>query len=181
MTRLQDVERLFAVIEPLLKDDPSAEASDDATDDESLESEGVLVARVVHMCRDPEDSDNLFTMLVNIRKHFGQGGVKRIQYTLVPLVFAALNLSQRVKALETSEEPPQLKFSSRKMFQFMHEIVSALASSGYPELALKLFLQCAIAADRCDYQAIAYEFISQVGIDKLSCKMVNFGSGIYFV
>jgi hypothetical protein len=36
-----------------------------------------------------------------------------------------------------------LKYSSRKMFQFVHEIVSAMASSGYPDLSLKLFLQCA--------------------------------------
>ena len=37
--------------------------------------------------------------------------------------------------------PAPLKYSSRKIFQFVHEIVSALASSGYPDLSLKLFLQ----------------------------------------
>lgn len=67
-----------------------------------------------------------------------------------------------MRKLETSAEPPALKYSTRKLFQFMHEIVSAMASSGYPELALKLFLQCAVAADRCDFKPIAYEFVSQV-------------------
>jgi hypothetical protein len=34
-----------------------------------------------------------------------------------------------------------LKYSSRKIFQFVHEIVGAMASSGYPDLSLRLFLQ----------------------------------------
>jgi vacuolar protein sorting-associated protein 35 len=95
-----------------------------------------------------------------------------------------------------------IKYSSRKVFQFVHEIVGALASSGYPDLSLKLFLQvkgslfkrrmraaavevlgcvlrvglglfsaclslasqCAMAADSCDFKAIAYEFMSQASI-----------------
>ena len=228
----------------------------------------------------PDDTDAQFGLLLSARKQFGQGGVKRIQYTLVPLVFAALRLSQvenqfktknqhtnrktlqahthltlflshfllcilsatyrclpallprkhyppflfplspfyflksptmptvtirrlphtllsffpcappcmflaslqlvRKREIEATATPPPmppapasveegggaegeegaaaaavpapaavapplppapLKYSSRKIFQFVHEIVSALASSGYPDLSLKLFLQ----------------------------------------
>ena len=91
-----------------------------------------------------------------------QGGVKRIQYNMVPLVFAALRLVQVVRKKELADEPVQLQFSSRKIFQFMHEIVTGMAPSGYPDLSLKLFLQCAMGADQCGFHAIAYEFLTQV-------------------
>ena len=45
----------------------------------------------------------------------------------------------------------------------MHEIVTAMAAT-YPDLSLKLFLQCAQGADQCDFKAIAYEFVSQVSL-----------------
>jgi len=89
--------------------------------------------------------------------------VQRIQYTLVPLVFGALQLARIVRKLETQEEPPELQFSCRKIFQFMHEIVTAMAGS-YPDLSLKLFLQCAQGADQCEFKAISYEFVSQAFI-----------------
>mmetsp|Transcript_11276 Transcript_11276/g.32441 ORF Transcript_11276/g.32441 Transcript_11276/m.32441 type:complete len:802 (-) Transcript_11276:509-2914(-) len=164
------VERLFRVMEPLLRDPESSGAGTgeedgalESEDKDALESEQQMVARLVHLMRH-EDTDTLFTIYMTARKYFGQGGVKRIQYTLVPLVFAALRLVQVVRKVELQDEPPQLKFSSRKVFQFMHEIAGAMASTGYAELSLRLFLQCAIAADRCDFKAIAYEFVSQASI-----------------
>jgi len=183
---LPRLEKLFAMITPLLRDDPNAgaggsgAASADGNDDDAggggddasdaFEREQGLVSRLVHLMRN-EDTDEQFGLFLLARKQFGQGGVTRIKHTLVPLVFAALKLSQTVRTLEKQEEPPTLKYSSRKMFQFVHEIVSAMASSGYPDLSLKLFLQCAQAADKCEFNAIAYEFVSQASIlyeDELS-------------
>jgi len=169
LTDVSSVEKLFQMIVPLLKDnaDPNAaEASEEAGDeDESaseFEREQLLVARLVHLMSH-EDTDELFAIYMTARRHFGQGGVKRIQYTLVPLIFGALRLAQVVRKMETSEEPPQLKNSCRRIFQFMHEIVTAMAAS-YPDLSLKLFLQCAQGADQADFKAIAYEFVSQASI-----------------
>lgn len=48
----------------------------------------------------------------------------------------------------------------RKVLQFVHEIVTALASN-YQIMAFKLFLECAKTADNCKYDSIAYEFITQ--------------------
>eukprot|EP00611_Tribonema_gayanum_P002022 TRINITY_DN114_c2_g1_i1.p2 TRINITY_DN114_c2_g1~~TRINITY_DN114_c2_g1_i1.p2 ORF type:complete len:318 (-),score=122.78 TRINITY_DN114_c2_g1_i1:241-1194(-) len=56
-----------------------------------------------------------------------------------------------------------LKYGSRKMFQFVHETVTAMAPM-FPAASLRLFLQCAIAADRAGFPAIAYEFVSQACI-----------------
>ena len=45
-------------------------------------------------------------MLVVARKHFGQGGPKRIKHTLVPLVFRAIMLARRIKAQEEAGATP---------------------------------------------------------------------------
>jgi vacuolar protein sorting-associated protein 35 len=165
LSDLGDVEKMFELIVPLLKDDPDAVSQDEENESTqaTLEYEQLLVSRMVHLMKH-ENTDETFAIYLLARKQFGQGGVKRIKYTLVPLVFAALKLVQKVRKLEVSEEPPTLKYSSRKVFQFVHEIVGAMASSGYPEVSLQLFLQCAMAADKCDFKAIAYEFISQASI-----------------
>ena len=56
------------------------------------------------------------------------------------------------------EDAPQ--FSSRKVLQFIIEIVTAMATS-YPELSLKMFLEAAQASDSFNYSAIAYEFMKE--------------------
>ncbi len=53
--------------------------------------------------------------------------------------------------------------SSRKVFQFVHEVVTGIAPQ-VPAQALQLFLQSALAADKTNLQAIAYEFMSQACI-----------------
>jgi len=164
LSEVEQVEKMFELMVPLLKDDPDAVSQDDDEATQAvLEAEQLLVSRLVHLMKQ-DDTDAQFAIYLIARKQFGQGGVKRIKYTLVPLVFAALKLAQKVRKLELLEEPPTLKYSSRKLFQFVHEIVGAMASSGYPEVSLQLFLQCAMGADKCDFKAIAYEFISQASI-----------------
>ena len=72
---------------------------------------------------------------------------------------------------EVAKPDVPLKYTSKKIFQFVHEILGAMASSGYPGLSLKLFLQGAVAADQCGFNLIAYEFVSQASIlyeDELS-------------
>ena len=50
----------------------------------------------------------------------------------------------------------------KKIFQFVHETVTALAQTdGLSMVAFNLFLQAAQAASSCDYETIAYEFMSQ--------------------
>ena len=70
-----------------------------------------------------------------------------MQFTFPPLVFAALALARRVfareKAVEQEQEgatPPQ--FSTRKVFHFVIEVITGLATS-HPEAAMKLFLNAA--------------------------------------
>ena len=168
------VERLFAMIAPLLRDgdDPEAAAlaaqgdgaapAGGAAAAADVERNQVLVSRLAHLMKH-DDTDVLFKVLSCARKHFGQGGLTRIKYTLVPLVFRALSLSRQIRAVERRDDAPKLQYSSRKVFQFVHEIVTAMAGS-FPALSLHLFLQSAQEADSAGFSAIAYEFVSQAFI-----------------
>ena len=251
---LDMLDRLFSNIKPLLVDDDSSSANassleskndgggEDDDQDADFEDDQLVVGRLVHLVTSP-DTDVHFKLLSMMRKSFGQGGERRIEHTLPPLVFAAMKLATRVKARErqvaksnsereeavkakakldkehsellkayneklkvseasaaasqpgdqseenddddgkaapsqtpANEPPPPpppppsevsvpelLKppsTSSRKVFQFLHEIVTAMSST-CPQISLHLFLSCAKAADNCSYKAIAYEFMTQ--------------------
>jgi vacuolar protein sorting-associated protein 35 len=165
------VAKLFDFLRPLIKDDPEAPPED--TDKEDFEEEQHLVARLVHLFRH-RDTDELFRIFALVRKHFGQGGTQRIAHTLPPLVFRCLDLARQVHAREQANE--DLAVSSKKAFQFAHEIVSALAAE-YPEVALRLFLQCAESADRCGFDTICYEFVTQAFIlyeDEIAASKAQF-------
>jgi vacuolar protein sorting-associated protein 35 len=97
-------------------------------------------------------------VLSTIRKHFGAGG-ERIRYTLPPLVIASLRLALRYERKKAEDELWVKK--TQKVFQFSHQTASALGKAGQHEMALRLFLQCALAADVCNFETIAYEFITQ--------------------
>lgn len=64
---------------------------------------------------------------------------------------------------EVAEEEG-IQYGCRKIFQFIHEILTAMGPH-YADLSLKLFLEAAQAADQCEagpFKLIAYEFITQV-------------------
>lgn len=95
------------------------------------------------------------------RKVFGQGGMKRIRFTLPPLVFRSLHLAARLHARASSDE--EWNKVGKRVFKFAHETVTALARTDHKQLAMRLFLQCAEAASRAGFETIAYEFLTQVG------------------
>jgi vacuolar protein sorting-associated protein 35 len=163
------VAKLLAFLRPLLRDDPAALADD--ADREDFDEEQHLVARLVHLLGH-SDTDEAFRVMGLVRKHFGQGGTQRIAHTLPPLVFRTLQLAHAVRAREIGStggggsgsgggsDDAAPKVSCRKVFQFAHEAISALAAE-YPELALRLFLQAALSADACGLETICYEFVTQ--------------------
>lgn len=74
------------------------EGQEEELDDEDLETEQNVVASLIHGMRS-EDTSALFQMYVVARKHFGQGGARRITHTLVPLVFRSIQLALRIKTV----------------------------------------------------------------------------------
>ncbi|KAJ0086193.1 hypothetical protein Patl1_09512 [Pistacia atlantica] len=81
-----------------------------------------------------DDSEEMLKIICTVRKHILTGGPKRLPFTVPPLVFSALRT------------------------------IEALSSVPSPELALRLYLQCAEAAGDCDLEAAAYEFFTQAFI-----------------
>ena len=151
------VDLFLGYVSPLIKDDEGVPLV--LTDDNryAFDAEQNLVARLVHLLRHA-DTDEQYKLYVAARKHFGQGGPHRIGYTLVPLVFGALNLARRIYDREAAGE--EVAVASKKVLQFVHQIVTALNDT-VSAVCLRLFLQAAAAADYCRYEAIVYEFMAQ--------------------
>ena len=127
-------------------------------------------------------------ILNTARKHFGTGGEERIVHTLPPLVFSAYRLVMAYKAIHEevhvcvyissvhvheelsilsplslpSQDDRWMKKCER-IFQFCLQTIMALTKVT-PELSLRLFLQGALTADQIGFEAIAYEFFSQVHV-----------------
>jgi len=149
--------KLLELLAPLIKDDPE---QTEKVDEEDFVMEQNLVASLVNLF-ESENPEQLFAMYMTARKAFGQGGPKRIQHTLAPLVFRSLKLATRLKEREAEDEDWSAK--AIKVFKFAHETVTALSRTNLPDASLKMFLQCAVAADKCgsSFETIAYEFFTQ--------------------
>ena len=86
--------------------------------------------------------------------------MKRIRFTLPPLVFRSLRLAAVLQANASSDD--EWNKVGKRVFKFAHETVTALARTDYKQLAMRLYLQCAEAASRGGFETIAYEFLTQV-------------------
>jgi vacuolar protein sorting-associated protein 35 len=155
----EKVDTLFRFIAPVLRDE-NAESAKPVADDERFEfdQEQHLVARMFQLVAH-EDTDVHYQLYATARKHFGQGGTQRIEYTLPALVFGSLALAVRVAAREEAKDA-SLVVKSKKLLGFVHETITVLTAH-FPELALRLFIQAAQTADRLGLEAIAYEFVAQ--------------------
>jgi len=160
LNTVEQVDALFSFIGPLVKDQADQPDEEDI-DMEDFEEEQNLVASLVHYMSN-DDTDLLFKMYSTARKHFGTGGARRIKRTLVPLVFRSLQLASRIRALEEKGSEPS--YGSQPLLgKFCLETVTALGSND-PNMALRLFLQCAQQANNCGYETITYEFFTQAFI-----------------
>jgi len=76
-------------------------------------------------------------------------------------VFRALKLAVRLKNQEKEDESWSQKVKG--IFKFAHETVTALLKTELYDVALRLFLQCALVADKCGaaFETIGYEFVTQ--------------------
>ena len=157
ITSPQDTEALLTFLQPLVKDVVEDGSGEGGVDDDDFEAGQELVASLIHCLESPE-SHVLHQMYVVSRKHFGQGGPKRIKHTLVPLVFRAIMLARKIKGEEVAGAAPAVP--SKKVLAFVVETIKGLASSE-PASALRLFLQGAQCANHCGEDKIAYEFVSQ--------------------
>ncbi|KAI3807697.1 hypothetical protein L1987_23631 [Smallanthus sonchifolius] len=152
------VEVLFELIKGLIKDLEGD--SEDELDEEDFNEEQNSVARVIHVLYN-DDPEEMLKIICTVRKHIMTGGPKRLPFTVPPLVFSALKLIRRLQNQDgdvAGEEDPA---TPKKIFQLLNQMIEALSYVPAPELALRLYLQCAEAANDCDLEPVAYEFFTQ--------------------
>ncbi|KAI9915220.1 hypothetical protein PsorP6_007307 [Peronosclerospora sorghi] len=125
-------------------------------------SEQHTLAKLVHLVV-YDDLDVTFRVLSVARRAFLQSGVARLRFTLVPLIYESLALT---RALARDDARQCTTTSPRDVLQFVHEMVTALASKhdAHAVSCVHLLLECARVADACGLDAGASEFLTQAWI-----------------
>ncbi|KAK9713213.1 hypothetical protein RND81_06G012200 [Saponaria officinalis] len=155
------VEALFELIKGLIKDTEGAVNDED--DEEDFKEEQNAVARLVQMLHN-DDPEEMFKIITIVQKHILAGGVKRLSYTVPPLVFTSLKLIRRFQNEDAKKSGDDVQATPKKIFQLLNLLIEALSNVPAPELALRLYLQCAEAANDSDLEPVACEFFTQAYI-----------------
>ncbi|PKA65460.1 Vacuolar protein sorting-associated protein 35B [Apostasia shenzhenica] len=152
------VDALFELIKGLIRD--MEDTDDEELDEDDFKEEQNSVARLIHMLYN-DDPEEMLKIIYAVRKHILLGGHKRLVFTVPPLVFSALKLVRRLHCQEGDVIGEDVPATPKKIFQLLHQTVEALSVVPSPELALRLYLQCAEAANDCDLEPVAYAFFTQ--------------------
>lgn len=152
------VEVLFELIKGLIKDLEGD--SEDELDEEDFNEEQNSVSRVIHVLYN-DDPEEMLKIICTVRKHIMTGGPRRLPFTIPPLVFSALKLVRRLQNQDGDVAGEENPATPRKIFQLLNQTIEALSYVPSPELALRLYLQCAEAANDCDLEPVTYEFFTQ--------------------
>lgn len=152
---VEAVEKLFVLISPLVKDEDGS--SEEELDEEDFVEEQSLVARLIHLFYNASP-DMLYKIYSVARKEFGSGGSKRMPHTLVPMVFAYLQLATKIQIL--TDKGDVAKTTPQKVLQNVLKILSVLREP-IPEMVLKLSLQTGSTADFCKLEDQTYDAIAQ--------------------
>ncbi|KAG7966824.1 hypothetical protein I3843_08G067600 [Carya illinoinensis] len=152
------VEVLFELIKGLVKDLDGTDVEE--LDEEDFKEEQNSVARLIHMLYN-DDPEEMLKIICAAKKNIMNGGPKRLPFTVPPLILSALGLIRRLQGREgdlTGEEVPA---TPKNILQILNQAIEALTTVPSPELALRLYLDCAEAANDCDLEPVAYEFFTQ--------------------
>ncbi|XP_021283682.1 vacuolar protein sorting-associated protein 35B isoform X3 [Herrania umbratica] len=152
------VEVLFELIKGLIKDMDGSDV--DELDEDDFKDEQNSVARLIHMLYNNEPEEML-KIICTVRKHTMAGGPKRLPFTVPSLVFSALRLVRQLQGQEGDIVGEEVPATPKKIFQLLTQIIEDLSTVPSPELALRLSLQCAEAANDGDLEHVAYEFFTQ--------------------
>ncbi|XP_026393892.1 vacuolar protein sorting-associated protein 35B-like [Papaver somniferum] len=155
------VDALFELIKGLIKDLDGTPVEE--LDEEDFKEEQSSVARLIHMLHN-DDPEEMLKIICTVKKHILTGGPQRLPFTVPPLIFSALKLVRRLQGQDGDVVGEDQAATPKKIFQLLHQTIEALLSVPAPELALRLYLQCAEAANDCDLEPVAYEFFTQAFI-----------------
>ncbi|KAL5847856.1 hypothetical protein ACOSQ3_011380 [Xanthoceras sorbifolium] len=155
------VEVLFELIKGLIKDLDGTDQ--DELDEEDFKEEQDSVARLIHMLYN-DDPEEMLKIICTVKKHIMTGGATRLPFTVPPLVFSGLRLVRQLQSQDGDVAGEEVPATPKKIFQILSETIEVLSSVPSPEMALRLYLQCAEAANDCNLEPVAYEFFTQAFI-----------------
>ncbi|XVE87460.1 hypothetical protein DITRI_Ditri18aG0119200 [Diplodiscus trichospermus] len=155
------VEALFELLKGLIKDLDGT--LDVEADEDDFKEEQNSVARLIQLLYN-DDPEEMFKIICTVRKHILAGGPKRLPFTVPPLVFSSLKLVRQLQGQEENPFGEEESTTPKKIFQLLNQTVETLYNIPASELALRLYLQCAEAANDCDLEPVAYEFFTQAYI-----------------
>nr|pir vacuolar protein-sorting protein homolog A_TM017A05.7 - Arabidopsis thaliana [Arabidopsis thaliana] len=161
ITTAEKVEALFELIKGIINDLDEPQGLE--VDEDDFQEEQNSVALLIHMLYN-DDPEEMFKIVNVLKKHFLTGGPKRLKFTIPPLVVSTLKLIRRLPVEGDNPFGKEASVTATKIFQFLNQIIEALPNVPSPDLAFRLYLQCAEAADKCDEEPIAYEFFTQAYI-----------------
>ncbi|XP_023538998.1 vacuolar protein sorting-associated protein 35A-like [Cucurbita pepo subsp. pepo] len=157
----ENVEALFELIRVLIEDlDGSLP---DEVDEDDFKEEQSSVARLIQMLYN-DDPDEMYKIISTVSKHILTGGIKRLPFTVPALVFSSLKLVRQLQGQEKNPSGDETATTPKKIFQLLTQTIETLSSVSAPELAFRLYLQCAEAANDCGLEPVAYEFFTQAYI-----------------
>ncbi|CAH1413679.1 unnamed protein product [Lactuca virosa] len=158
----EKVGALFELIKGLIKDLDGDD--NDEMDEEDFKEEQNSVARLIQMLYN-SDPEEMLKIICMVKKHIMSGGPKRLPFTIPPLIYNALKLVRRVQSQdENGSEDETSSATPKKIFQLLNQTIEVLSMVPVPDLALRLYLECAEAANDCDLEPVAYEFFTQAYI-----------------
>ncbi|XP_019177439.1 PREDICTED: vacuolar protein sorting-associated protein 35A-like [Ipomoea nil] len=157
----EKVEALFGLMKGLIRD--LDETLNDELDEEDFQEEQNSVARLIQMLHN-DDPEKMLEIICTVKKHVLTGGPKRIPFTVPPLVFNALKLVRQLQSQDDNGADEEVPATPKKIFQILNQTIEVLSNVPAAELALRLYLQCAEAANDCDLEPVAYEFFTQAYI-----------------
>ncbi|OAY57576.1 hypothetical protein MANES_02G107500v8 [Manihot esculenta] len=158
------VEALFELIRGLIKD---LDGNHEEVDEDDFKEEQYSVARLIQMLHN-DDPEEMYKIICTVRRHVMTGGPKRLPSTVPPLVFSSLKLIRRLQGQDEGQDENPFGDESlttpKKIFQLLNQTIEVLSTVPAPELAFRLYLQCAEAANDSDLEPVAYEFFTQAYI-----------------
>ncbi|KAM1810163.1 hypothetical protein ACFX12_026959 [Malus domestica] len=157
----EKVEALFELIKGLIEDLDGT--INDEVDEEDFKEEQNSVARLIQMFSN-DDPEEMFKIICTVKKHILVGGPTRLPFTVPPLVFSSLKLVRKLQAQDENPFGDDASTTPKKIFQLLTQTIEALLNVPAPELALRLYLQCAETANDSDLEPVAYEFFTQAYI-----------------
>ncbi|KAM1062560.1 hypothetical protein ACFX13_027528 [Malus domestica] len=157
----EKVAALFELIKGLIEDLDGT--LNDEVDEEDFKEEQNSVARLIQMFSN-DDPEEMFKIICTVKKHILVGGPTRLPFTVPPLVFSSLKLVRKLQAQDENPFGDDASTTPKKIFQLLTQTIEALLNVPAPELALRLYLQCAETANDSDLEPVAYEFFTQAYI-----------------